>query len=154
VRNKPHPVLENFRLWDGPYGSRPGELHGMFVIKDSKDENADAVVILSSGHDRKYGWEHVSVSLADRVPTWALMCSIKEMFWDDDECVVQYHPPKRYYVNHHPHCLHLWKPTRKNMPMPPTILIGPQLDREAYEAGKAAADRVDLDVMITAASKR
>ena len=40
------------------------------------------------------GWEHVSVSYRRRVPTWAEMCKVKDMFWNDEETVVQYHPKK------------------------------------------------------------
>lgn len=57
------------------------------------------------------GWEHVSVSPCNRKratpPTWAEMCEIKHMFFEDEEAVVQYHPPKSEYVNNHPYCLHL-----------------------------------------------
>ena len=56
------------------------------------------------------GWEHVSIDGKNRTPSWDEMCSIKDMFFSDDECCVQYHPPKSEYVNNIPHCLHIWKP--------------------------------------------
>lgn len=40
------------------------------------------------------GWEHVSVSLSNRCPTWEEMCMVKDIFWGEDECVIQFHPPK------------------------------------------------------------
>ena len=56
------------------------------------------------------GWEHVSVELyARRLPTWEEMCIIKEIFWDDEEEVVQIHPKKSQYVNM-TEALHLWRP--------------------------------------------
>lgn len=72
-------------------------------------------------------WEHISVSLPDRVPTWNEMCFVKDAFWDEDEVVIQYHPAKDQYVNHHPFCLHLWKPTGAGVivPVPPVDLVGP-----------------------------
>ncbi len=70
------------------------------------------------------GWEHVSVSLPYRCPTWKEMCHIKSIFWDDDEVVLQYHPKKDEYVNFHPYCLHLWNPIGVEIPRPPTHLIG------------------------------
>ena len=72
------------------------------------------------------GWEHVSVSLnKKRCPTWDEMCTVKMMFWDDPEdIVVQYHPPKRLYVNNHPYCLHLWRFIDFDMPVPPRNLVG------------------------------
>lgn len=72
------------------------------------------------------GWEHVSVSPYKRnvIPSWDDMCYIKDLFWDEDECVVQYHPPKSQYVNMVPNCLHLWKPVGHDLEMPPSILSG------------------------------
>jgi len=46
------------------------------------------------------------------------------LFWHDEECVMQLHPPKTSYVNNHPFCLHLWRPLVDKIPMPPSILIG------------------------------
>jgi hypothetical protein len=70
------------------------------------------------------GWEHVSVSLPHRCPTWPEMTFIKLLFWDPEDCVVQYHPPESTYVNNHPYCLHLWRGINLPFPMPPTILVG------------------------------
>jgi len=80
-----------------------------------------AVVIVASWGE---GWEHVSVSLRNRCPTWEEMCIVKDIFWSDDECVVQYHPPKIEYVNCHPYCLHLWKKTGDEFETPPKIFVG------------------------------
>jgi hypothetical protein len=71
------------------------------------------------------GWEHVSVSLnKKRCPTWDEMCLVKNMFWDEDDCVIQYHPPKSEYVNNYKYCLHLWRPIGIEMPMPHSLLVG------------------------------
>lgn len=69
------------------------------------------------------GWEHVSVSRKDRAPLWEEMCQIKAMFWDDEDCVVQFHPPRSQYVNVHNNCLHLWRPVDGVMPTPATLLV-------------------------------
>jgi hypothetical protein len=116
-------ILEGYRIWDGNYGSEPGSLHGVFNVKQP---DGSSLVIMSSGVDSKYGWEHVSVSLEHRAPTWEEMCVVKNLFWEDDEWVVQFHPDKAFYVNYHPHCLHLWRPMRQRLPTPPTILVGPR----------------------------
>ncbi len=71
------------------------------------------------------GWEHVSVSLTNRCPTWAEMCFVKSLFWEDEEAVVQFHPKKKDYVNYHPHCLHMWKRSGLDWDTPPKILVGP-----------------------------
>ena len=73
------------------------------------------------------GWEHVSIDGKNRTPTWDEMCSIKDMFFSDDECCVQYHPPKSEYVNNIPHCLHIWKPIEQYsvaLPIPPSLFVG------------------------------
>ncbi len=72
------------------------------------------------------GWEHVSVSpyKHNYTPSWEEMCRIKDMFWHDDEVVVQYHPAKSEYVNNMPNCLHLWRPIGVEMPVPPAIMVG------------------------------
>jgi len=80
-------------------------------------------IIASDGE----GWEHVSVSLPDRVPTWEEMCALKSLFWDDEDCVVQFHPPRADYVNNHSRCLHVWRPVGIDMPRPPSWLVGDPL---------------------------
>lgn len=68
-------------------------------------------------------WEHVSVSLPLRCPTWEEMSFIKSVFWDCDDVVMQLHPAKKDYVNNHPYCLHLWRPLRHKIPTPPKWLV-------------------------------
>lgn len=71
------------------------------------------------------GWEHVSISLRDRCPTWDEMCWVKDLFWDECDCVMQLHPPKAEWINCHPYCLHLWRPTGGAViPQPPALLVG------------------------------
>ena len=52
------------------------------------------------------------------------MCQIKALFWDEDDCVIQYHPQSSEHVNNHPNCLHLWRPIGVSLPMPPSIMVG------------------------------
>lgn len=72
------------------------------------------------------GWQHVSVSIEGdrRTPTWEMMCRIKELFWDDEDVVMQLHPKKSEYVNMHPGCLHLWKPMNAEIPTPDSLMVG------------------------------
>lgn len=72
------------------------------------------------------GWEHVSVAPYKHriIPSWDDMCLVKDIFFNEDECVVQFHPPKSEYVNNMPNCLHLWKSLEEEMPMPPSIMVG------------------------------
>jgi len=82
------------------------------------------LVIASNG----CGWDHVSVSPCSQkrtvCPTWEEMSAIKDMFFEPEEAVVEYHPPKSEYVSNHPYCLHLWRPNDGRMiPMPPKVLV-------------------------------
>lgn len=70
------------------------------------------------------GWEHVSVSFPHRCPTWEEMSHVKGVFWDEDDCVMQLHPPRSEYVNNHPYCLHLWRPIDAAIPLPPSLMVG------------------------------
>lgn len=73
------------------------------------------------------GWEHVSVSVyrKERTPTWAEMCFVKDLFWDKDEVVIQYHPREADYVKCHKYVLHMWRPIGQTVPTPPTWMVGP-----------------------------
>lgn len=53
------------------------------------------------------------------------MHSVKELFWDDEDVVIQFHPKKSEYVNNHAGCLHLWQCIDgRDQPTPPSILVG------------------------------
>lgn len=112
-----------YRITKGLMGSDPSfGNNGAFEIPLSG--RSMAFVIASDGE----GWEHVSVHIVTenklRIPTWAEMCKIKDLFWSDEETVIQYHPPKSEYVNNHDHCLHLWKPIGFDIPRPNSELVG------------------------------
>ena len=72
------------------------------------------------------GWEHVSVSPGNRriLPTWDDMSLLKDIFWKDDEAVIQVHPAKALSVNNLSNCLHLWRCYFKEMVLPPTFMVG------------------------------
>lgn len=70
------------------------------------------------------GWEHVSVSKENgQLPNWVEMCRVKDFFWDEEDCVVQFHPKKSEYVNN-AQVLHLWRKIGHEFETPPTILVG------------------------------
>ena len=108
---------DKYRVVHPAYGV--GDEHnGLFNIPLRHGQRVS--VIASNG----MGWEHVSVSRRDRCPTWDEMCQVKVLFWGEDACVVQYHPPRSEYVNNHPYCLHLWRPIGVELPMPDSIMVG------------------------------
>ena len=69
------------------------------------------------------------------------MCKLKDIFFYEDEAVIQIHPPKDQYVNNVDNCLHLWRCTYKEMVLPPSVLVGireGQTPEEVREEIKAA----------------
>jgi hypothetical protein len=116
--------LEEGRLLTGPLRSRFGQPHGAFLILGPEDT---LLRIISSGTGpHAEGWEHVSVSTEKRTPSWTEMCFVKDHFWREDEVVMQLHPAKADYVNHHPYCLHMWRPLDADIPLPPSNFVGPK----------------------------
>lgn len=117
------PMLEKYRIRVGAMGSDSGDQFGMFD-RIPGPCGRDLRVIASEG-DSSVGieWEHVSVSLPTRCPNWPEMCFIKDLFWAEDEVVMQLHPARSNYVNNHNFCLHLWRPLKGEIPLPPQIAV-------------------------------
>lgn len=114
--------IEKFRVRHGPMASdETYGANGQFLVKSIKFPRAILVQISDGG-----GWEHLSAAFQDRCPTWEEMSALKEMFWDSNDLVVQYHPIKSEYVNNHPYCLHLWRRAGTNdfCERPPVEMIG------------------------------
>lgn len=121
-------VPEKSRLKTGTLGSdKSYGNNGIFIMELRWPGGTPEEVrcIASDGE----GWEHVSVSIKKpngitRIPSWDEMCMVKELFWDKEDCIVQFHPPKSQYVNMHPNVLHLWRKQGIKFETPPSILIG------------------------------
>lgn len=119
MKNPPDDRLKRARVRTGQFASPDSYGNvGAFVIKGP--QRTKLTIIASDGQ----GWEHVSVSCKTRCPSWDEMCFVKDLFWDENEVVVQYHPRKSSYVNMHPNCLHLWKPIGVALPEPPPVMVG------------------------------
>jgi hypothetical protein len=135
---------------------------GMFATTDADGFNG-AFCMMLNGLKVKCiasdggGWQHVSVSIHDSSlpPSWSVMCQVKDLFWEEEDCVVQFHPPKSAYVNNHAGCLHLWRCTDgREFPRPPEIMVGikelgdtthrPDLAAEAL--GKAITIAKDMNL--------
>ena len=115
--------LEPYRFRRGVWGSNPGDDFGAFKIPGP--EGTDLMIIASPGDvNEDILWEHVSVSTKTRCPHWREMCFVKDLFWDEEETVMQLHPPKSTWINNHNFCLHLWRPLDSVIPLPPGIAVG------------------------------
>jgi hypothetical protein len=113
--------IEKYRFMSerSNYSTKTGDEFGAFHIPVKKGSVRKFLIIVAP---IKNEWQHVSVSLQDRCPTWAEMCMIKDLFWDKEEVVIQIHPKESEYVNNHKYCLHLW--AHKDLITPPSIFVG------------------------------
>lgn len=107
--------LEKYRI-----AGKSGDWNGHFVRIPGPKGVLN--IICSNGG----GWEHVSVSCSGdihRIPSWKEMSFIAALVWDDEECPVQFRPPKSRYVNVHPGVLHWWRPTGYGILLPPIQFV-------------------------------
>jgi hypothetical protein len=108
------------------YGSWGNEREGVFDVPCGHMSGHLKVIASNDG-----GWDHVSASLPDRCPTWDEMNMLKDLFFMPHELVVQFHPPKAMYINHHPYTLHLWRPHKQDIQLPPSWMVGPKDNKGA-----------------------
>lgn len=118
MRKAPNKKIADYRVRIGPLGSADSlGNNGAFEIPTVGDT---VLHVIASDQD---GWDHVSVSLPDRCPTWTEMDYIRTLFFRGDECVMQLHPPRAKLINDHRHCLHLWRPQTAEIPIPPPNMV-------------------------------
>lgn len=107
------------------YEHKAGDPFGWFLIARA---GHPTLRVMANMGDFELGpaeqWDHVSVTKNVGMPTWEEMCFLKNLFWDEEDCVVQYHPPKSDYVNVAKGCLHLWRFIGGETPRPPSIFVG------------------------------
>jgi len=114
-------VLDKYRISGGPFKTNAGDPFGAFFIP-MRLGRPTLKVICSPFDDGE--WQHVSVSLPKTTPSWEQMCVVKNLFWGEDETVIQFHPKKSEYVNNCGQCLHLWRKRFHEHELPPSILVG------------------------------
>ncbi len=119
----PTPSIPEIYFSDDSYG-----FNGLFRLPN---EGNIIRCIASDGMDAdgpEWKWQHVSVSVEidKRPPRWGLMCWVKDLFWEPEDWVCQFHPAKSECVNFHPACLHLWRPLAEKLPTPLAIMAGPK----------------------------
>lgn len=120
MKDKLDDEVERGRVIFGRFASTPDEhgVQGLFLLKVLGTEMR---IIASNGA----GWDHISVSPAKlkRTPTWEEMECIKQMWFEPEETVVQFHPKQSEYKNFHPYVLHLWRDQTRGHRLPPPQLI-------------------------------
>lgn len=124
MRNLLSPEIDRYRDRSqatlDQFGYLGDEACGRFVLPAPIGAfHFDLCVIAASGD----GWDHVSVSHRNRVPTWDEMEHIKRLFFEDDETAMQLHVPPSEHINRNPNVLHLWRPHDTPIPRPPTYMV-------------------------------
>jgi hypothetical protein len=131
MRDLLEPEIDKYRIRGGPLVERYGNVgdgtcggFGIPVHMNASVRRPREIlgIIASSGE----GWDHVSVSLPLRCPTWTEMEIVKRLFFKVDEAAMQLHVPVTDHISFHPHCLHLWRPHDIEIPRPPAWMVGPQ----------------------------
>lgn len=129
MRKQFHDLAEKGRMKSGPYASNYRDRFGAFqllcprggllkVIASAGDEPSEDDLFPNGTR-----WDHVSVSLKDRTPTWEEMAWVKTLFFEEEEAAIEFHPPKSVYVNDTATVLHIWKPLDFAIVLPPTICV-------------------------------
>lgn len=115
--------LNKHRVRSGPFASDDSfGFNGAFRFNLCGENRAVCCIVSDA-----MGWQHVSVSFGKvpGTPSWAVMCEVKDLFWEDEEEVIQFHPKKSEYVNMHQGCLHLWRCTDGRLfPTPDKSMVG------------------------------
>lgn len=144
MKQHPNKQAERYRMRVDGDSWAVGTNNGAFRAPSPEGPFTLHVVVSCGG-----GWDHVSVSLPNRTPTWREMCAVKDLFFRDDEVAMQLHPAKADYVNCHEFCLHIFRPqtevermalthefgddcpewtTPGPIPLPPSITVGPKVE--------------------------
>jgi len=124
MRAQPSELLEAGRLRGRSMDSRPNDTFGAFRVS-MPGSQAVLLVIVGDGKDWHLtglpmpAWEHVSVSLKNRTPTWEEMEWVREQVFDDSELVIQLSVPRVDHINFHDYVLHMWRPVGVELPVPP-----------------------------------
>ncbi len=103
------------------------ELQNQLQIDVRVYENAFGLRVLVGVENRGPGvgwWVHVSMSRASKLPSWADVREVKDLFIGRDRCAVHLLPPEAFYINLHPFTFHLW--SRLDAPTVPPRLYEDQ----------------------------
>jgi hypothetical protein len=108
--------LNSFRD-DGNLPVHGPEFEGRFFFP-SLTERRIAVIACSGD-----GWDHVSVSMPNQIPPWSVMSMVYTYFFKPDEVAYQLHVPAVDHININPNVLHIWRPHRGRILLPPKFMV-------------------------------
>jgi hypothetical protein len=123
--------LDHYRLAKhelGFYGQLGGGGEGMFgLYSPYVFKRKELLRVIASSAS---SWDHVSVSLVHRCPTWEEMEYIKRQFFMPHEVAFQLHVAEAEHISHNPFTLHIWRHQTIGIPLPPYWMVGPRPTKE------------------------
>ena len=104
------------------YGTYGDDKCGVFLVVPPGPDLSLRLKVIAVSHD---GWDHVSVSIADsfRTPSWSEMDWVKRIFFHKSEVAMQLHVAEDDHISIHPGALHLWRPLKSEIPLPPRVFV-------------------------------
>lgn len=132
-------VPENLRL-QLPGMGIPGDPFGAFMAESPTRAGYMLLIMAAPGgvitnnitlKPIETKWDHVSIHASvnltgterNTTPTWEEMDYVKGLFWDPGDVVMQLHVNDGRKIDIHKYTLHLWRPTDKEIPLPPPELV-------------------------------
>lgn len=126
-------------------GGLGNELAGCFRLASPVDKRPLSII----ASREVGGWDHVSISRPDRCPTWEEMDAVKRLFFHPNEVAMQLHPAESEHISNHPTCLHIWRPCKGEIPLPPSAMVGlkglsPSQVKQIMQQVQGGHQRIDL----------
>lgn len=119
--------MKDIKIKDAAYFPRPQAIYKELPIAPAMGAEAGEYmkawtfnglfIIASTGeYDDGKEWLHISVSRKSRLPTYEEITRIKRDFIGDDKKAISVLPEKKYHVNIHEYCLHLFYSAENPLP--------------------------------------
>lgn len=110
--------VEDIKIADAAYFPKPQaiykELPVVFMGPDAADYmrawmyNGLMIIASVGKYEDGHEWLHVSVSRKSRIPSYEDITRVKRDFIGEDRKAITVLPEKKYHVNLHENCLHLF----------------------------------------------
>lgn len=100
------------------------------LATDRGHGNNGAFLIPATGHPAAViasdqdGWEMVSIAHCERPLTLAEVDAIRDLFWSQDDVVIQFHFPHQDRKGQHRYAVKLWRRAGQDAQLPPRHLLG------------------------------
>lgn len=109
-----------------------GKLHNAWEMMEERVDGFSwrnrargmAVIVSAARYQDGKLWLHISLSRPSSMPRYEDIAYVKRQFLGDDFKAIMVMPEKRYHVNIHPYCLHLYHCLEKGGDSLPEFSLG------------------------------